>query len=178
MSDLARAIGFVPPADWPARTRAECHDYLTAPGARFEMDTVDIRGVPTRVWKNAPANLRQVAMVGRAHGERLFAIYEDERVTYDAWFRAVAQLAGELRARGVEKGDRVALAMRNLPEWPVAFFAATTIGAICVLVDRTRARLRPGQFGRQAAGVRCRALGPDCAAPGRAARSRDRTGVT
>jgi long-chain acyl-CoA synthetase len=132
MSDLARAIGFVPPADWPARTRAECHDYLTAPGARFEMDTVDIRGVPTRVWKNAPANLRQVAMVGRAHGERLFAIYEDERVTYDAWFRAVAQLAGELRARGVEKGDRVALAMRNLPEWPVAFFAATTIGAICV----------------------------------------------
>jgi acyl-CoA synthetase (AMP-forming)/AMP-acid ligase II len=59
-------------------------------------------------------------------------IYEDERVTYEAWYRAVAELAINLRSRGVRPGDRVALAMRNLPEWPVAFFAATTIGAICV----------------------------------------------
>src|SRR3546814_15129296 len=33
---------------------------------------------------------------------------------------------------GVGKGDRVAFAMRNLPEWPVIFFAITTIGAIAV----------------------------------------------
>ena len=132
MTDLASAIGFVAPEGWPAMSRAECVARLTAPGERFEMDTIDIRGVPTRVWKNAPANLRQVALAGRAHGERLFAIYDDERVTYDAWFRAVARLAREFRARGIAKGDRVALAMRNLPEWPVAFFAATTIGAICV----------------------------------------------
>ena len=132
MNDLAGAIGFVPPAGWPAMSRAECAERLTAPGARFEMETVSIRGVPTRVWKNAPPSLREVALLGRSHGERLFTIYDDERVTYDAWFRAVARLAGELQARGIGKGDRVALAMRNLPEWPVAFFAATTIGAICV----------------------------------------------
>ena len=132
MTDLASAIGFVAPESWPAMSRAECVARLTAPGERFEMDTIDIRGVPTRVWKNAPANLRQVALAGRAHGERLFAIYEDERVSYAAWFRAVARLAQVFRARGIAKGDRVALAMRNLPEWPVAFFAATTIGAICV----------------------------------------------
>ena len=125
-------IGFVPPAGWPAMSRAECRDRLTAPGERFEMETIDIRGVPTRVWKHAPTNMRQVAMAARTHGDRLFAIYEDERVTYEAWFRAVARMAAELRERGVAKGDRVALAMRNLPEWPVAFFAATTIGAICV----------------------------------------------
>ncbi|MEX0342520.1 MAG: class I adenylate-forming enzyme family protein, partial [Erythrobacter sp.] len=132
MNDLAQAIDFVPPANWPAMSRQECVERLTAPGQRFEMETIDIHGVPTRVWKNAPANLRQVAMAGRAHGDRLFAIYGDERVTYDAWFRAVARLATEFRARGIGKGDRVALAMRNLPEWPVAFFAATTVGAICV----------------------------------------------
>ncbi len=132
MSELARAIGFVPPEGWPALTREECRARLTAPGERFEMETVDIRGVPTRVWKNAPANLQLVAMAGRAHGGRLFAVYEDERVTYDAWFRAVSRLAHEFRVRGIEKGDRIALAMRNLPEWPVAFFAATVIGAICV----------------------------------------------
>ena len=132
MNNLAHEIGFVPPAGWPAMSRAECRDRLTAPGERFEMETIDIRGVPTRVWKHAPTNMRQVAMAARTHGDRLFAIYEDERVTYEAWFRAVARMAAELRERGVAKGDRVALAMRNLPEWPVAFFAATTIGAICV----------------------------------------------
>ncbi|KZY13542.1 fatty acid--CoA ligase, partial [Erythrobacter sp. HI0037] len=132
MNDLARAIDFVPPPGWPAMSRAQCIERLTAPGERFEMETIDIRGVPTRVWKNAPANLRQVAQLARTHGERAFSIYEDERVSYEGWFRAVARLAAELRSRGVEKGDRVALAMRNLPEWPVAFFAATTIGAICV----------------------------------------------
>ena len=130
--DLASAIGWTPPAGWPARTREECKAILTAPGQRFEMETIDIRGVPTRVWKNAPPNLRAIAMVGRMHGGREFTIYEDERVTYEAWFRAVAKLAHEFQARGVAKGDRVAVAMRNLPEWPVAFFAAVTIGAICV----------------------------------------------
>ncbi|MFN2100038.1 class I adenylate-forming enzyme family protein [Altererythrobacter sp. MF3-039] len=132
MNDLANAIGWTKPEGWPALSRAACKDILTAPGARFEMETLDIRGVPTRTWKNAPPNLRAVAMVGRMHGEREFTVFEDERVTYEAWFRAVARLGAEFRSRGVEKGDRVALAMRNLPEWPVAFFAATTIGAICV----------------------------------------------
>ena len=130
--DLASAIGWVPPAGWPAISREKCRDVLTAPGARFEMEAVEIGGITLRTWKNAPANLREVAMLGQTHGSREFVIYEEERVTYDAWFRAVAKLAQEFQARGISKGDRVALAMRNLPEWPVVFFAAVTIGAICV----------------------------------------------
>ncbi|MCR2833519.1 class I adenylate-forming enzyme family protein [Parerythrobacter lacustris] len=125
-------IGWTPPEGWPVVTREYCRQVLTAPGERFEMETIDIRGVPTRVWKNAPPNLRAITLLGRTHGDRVFTIYQDERVTFDAWFRAVATLAHELQARGVKKGDRVAIAMRNLPEWPVAFFAAITIGAICV----------------------------------------------
>ena len=131
-SDLASAIGWTAPAGWPARSIGECKAMLTAPGQRFEMASADIGGVPTRIWKNAPHSLRDIAATGRSHGQREFLIYEDERVTYDAWHRATAALAHELVARGIGKGDRVALAMRNLPEWPVAFFAATTIGAICV----------------------------------------------
>ena len=129
---LAEAIGWTPPSGWPAISRAEAQDRLTAPGERFEMETIDIRGVPTRVWKNAPPNLRALMMLARMHGQREAFIYEDERVTFAAFHRAVAKLAAELRGRGVAKGDRVALAMRNLPEWPVAFFACVTIGAICV----------------------------------------------
>lgn len=130
--NLATAIDWAPPPGWPARSRDECTALLTAPGQRFEMETIDIRGVPTRVWKNAPPSLRAIALHGQTHGQREFTIYEDERVTYDAWFRAVAALAHEFQACGIKKGDRVALAMRNLPEWPVVFFAATAIGAICV----------------------------------------------
>lgn len=120
------------PAGWPARSLAECEAILCAPGARFEYETIDIRGVPTRVWKNAPENLAVLARAGRSHGDATFLIYEDERVSYEAWFRAVAALARHLQSLGVQKGDRVALAMRNLPEWPVVFFAAVSIGAICV----------------------------------------------
>lgn len=129
---LASAIGWEAPAGWPVISREECMALLTAPGAKFEMETVDINGVPTRTWKNAPPNLRAIAMAGQSHGVRVFTIYEDERVSYDAWFKAVCRLAAELQARGVKKGDRVAVAMRNLPEWPVAFFAGAVIGAIVV----------------------------------------------
>jgi acyl-CoA synthetase (AMP-forming)/AMP-acid ligase II len=105
---------------------------LTAPGQTFEMETVTIDGVPTRVWKHAPATLAQLIALSRGHGERAFTVYQDERVSYEANFRAVAALAERLRALGVGKGDRVALAMRNLPEWPVAFFAVVSLGAIVV----------------------------------------------
>ena len=118
-----------PPA-WPAMSIAAAHALLTAPGAPFEMDTVTIRGIPTRVWKNAPPTLRAVVETARAHGERIFLVHEDERVSFEAFFRAVSAFARELRSQGVAKGDRVAIVMRNLPEWPVAFYAAASLGAI------------------------------------------------
>ena len=60
--------------------------------------------------------------------------------SFEAFYRATVTLAHALMKMGVQKGDRVALVMRNLPEWPVIFYAAEIIGAIvtpleCV-VDR------------------------------------------
>lgn len=117
---------------WPAITLPEAEALLCAPGQKFEYEIINIRGIPTKAWKHALPNLAELAKIGRTHGDRLFIIYEEERISYDAWFRATAALAAHLQSLGVQKGDRVALAMRNLPEWPVVFFAATTIGAICV----------------------------------------------
>ena len=113
-------------------TLEQVHETLCAPGAPFEMAVVNAHGRTFRAWKNAPADLAALARIGRSHGAREFLICEDERVTFDGWFRAVATLAQHLRGLGVQPGDRVALAMRNLPEWPVVFFAVTTLGAICV----------------------------------------------
>ncbi len=106
---------------------------LTAPGQLFEMETVEIRGVATRVWKNAPPTLRAVLELSQLHGDKTFVVYEDERYSFVDHFRRTAALARRLRdAYGVEKGDRVAIAMRNYPEWPMVFFAAASIGAVVV----------------------------------------------
>jgi hypothetical protein len=92
----------------------------------------DDPGVPTRVWKNALPHLGALAALARQHGDSTFLVYGAERVSFDAWHRAVATLAAHLAELGVGKGDRVAIAMRNLPEWTVALFAATVLGAIAV----------------------------------------------
>ncbi len=123
---------WTPPEGWPVKTLPEVRELLCAPGQPFEMETVEIEGVPTRVWKNAHPTLAALAEHARGHGENEFLIYQDERVTYADWYKAVATLAHALVKMGVTKGDRVALAMRNLPEWPVIFFAGVTIGAIVV----------------------------------------------
>lgn len=112
---------------------AELNATLTAPGQMFEMDEVDIAGVVTRVWKNAPASLRDVLALSRTHGDATFLVYEDERMTFEQHFQAAATLARALVERyGVAKGDRVAIAMRNFPEWVIAFWAAAAAGAIIV----------------------------------------------
>jgi long-chain acyl-CoA synthetase len=112
---------------------AQAHALLTQPGSPLEMAEVEIRGIKTRVWKNAPPTLRELLMLAHAtYGPREFLVYEDDRVTYDAFYRTAVAVAYELQKQGVQEGDRVALIMRNLPEWPVAFFAAQLARAIAV----------------------------------------------
>ena len=118
------------PAGWPAMSIDEAHAILTGPGMPTEMDEIEIRGVRTKVWKNLPPTLRSVVEASRAHGEAIFLVYEDERVSYEAFYRAVANFAAELATQGVVKGDRVAVIMRNLPEWVVVFYAAASLGAV------------------------------------------------
>ncbi|HKW54240.1 MAG TPA: class I adenylate-forming enzyme family protein, partial [Stellaceae bacterium] len=112
---------------------AEAVAALTAPGAPYEMQERQIRGLATRVWKNAPRSLRAVLEASRAHGDLPFLIYEDERLSFVEHYRRCATLARALSERyGIAKGDRVAIAMRNFPEWSVAFWAAAALGAIVV----------------------------------------------
>jgi long-chain acyl-CoA synthetase len=115
---------------WPVMSIAQAHARLTAPGERFEIVEMPIRGIMTKVWKNAPPTLRDVFCNSRQFPDREFLVYDDERATYDAFARATLTLARQLQADGVKSGDRVAVIMRNLPEWPVAFFAGILVGAI------------------------------------------------
>jgi long-chain acyl-CoA synthetase len=119
--------------DTPAMSLAEANAQLTAAGQLFEMEELDIRGVPTRVWKNAPPSLRAVFDMSLAHGDAAFLVYEDERTTFAEHYRIACSLSHRLRTTfGVEQGDRVAIIMRNLPEWVMAFWAAALAGAVVV----------------------------------------------
>ena len=117
---------------YPALPLAQAHAALTAPGSPFEIAEADIGGKRMRVWKNAPPTLREVFAVGRGFGDKTFLVYEGERATFEAFARAAVVFAHELQTLGVAKGDRVAIGMRNLPEWPAAFFGAMLAGAIAV----------------------------------------------
>jgi long-chain acyl-CoA synthetase len=111
---------------------AQAHARLTRPGAPFETVEAVIGGVLMRVWKHVPATAAEAFATARTFGPREFLVLGDERVTYDGFVRAVLALSAHLTARGLQKGDRVALVMRNLPEWPVVFLAALLAGAIAV----------------------------------------------
>ncbi len=112
---------------------AEAAAALTTAGSMLELAEAQIDGRPYRVWKNAPPTLRAIVESSAAHGEKVYVVYEDERITFAENLRRVSHVAHWLvEDQGVQKGDRVAIAMRNLPEFVVAFWAAAAVGAIVV----------------------------------------------
>jgi long-chain acyl-CoA synthetase len=112
---------------------AETYALLTAPGAPFEMRAVEIAGVATRAYVHAPDTLLDLFAKARSRGDRDAIVLGDDRVSYTALHRAAVGLAVAMRERlGVEPGDRIAIAMRNLPEWIVGFWAGVVAGAIVV----------------------------------------------
>ncbi len=118
------------PPGFPAMSIEEAHRRLAAPGSMLEVEEQEIRGTRIKTWKNAPPTLAEVFAMSQFFGDRTYLVNDDERVTFDAHRRAVACFAARLLADGVTKGDRVAIIMRNLPEWSVAFWAAALCGAI------------------------------------------------
>ena len=121
------------------RSLSEVEGELTAPGQFLEMEEVEIRGIPTRIWKNAPKTLLDVFDQSRAHGDADFLVYADgdgrdtDRVDFSTHYALAATFATRLREDyGVRPGDRVAIAMRNFPEWVVAFWGAAAAGAVVV----------------------------------------------
>jgi long-chain acyl-CoA synthetase len=107
---------------------------LTSPGAPFELvDSADAQGHPLKAFKNAFPHLPALLNAGRAHGPKEFIVQDGERWSFERFFAAADALAGHLQhTLGVQPGDRVAIAIRNRPEWAVAFVAASLAGAVPV----------------------------------------------
>jgi len=106
---------------------------LTGEGGPFEIETVEIGGVPLRAYKNAPRDMRQVWLGTAPHGDADYIVYQDERITFAQAHEQVAAAARTLVDRfGVKPGDRVAVSMRNYPEWVLAYWATISVGASVV----------------------------------------------
>ena len=111
----------------------EAWNELTAPGGPFAMTEIEVRGHPMRVFDSAPPSMRSIWELARMHGDKTYVVYEDERHTYAEIDARVRALAGLLRDQhGVGAGDRVAIAMRNYPEWVVGYWATISIGAAVI----------------------------------------------
>jgi acyl-CoA synthetase (AMP-forming)/AMP-acid ligase II len=105
---------------------------LTAPGQMFEVTTVEVRGNPTRVFVHAPPSLRDLWLMSAGHGDKDYLVYDGERCSYTQAHEYVASIANWLGVQGVGQHDRVAIAMRNYPEWMLAYWAVTAMGAVAV----------------------------------------------
>lgn len=115
-------------------TRLAALASLTAPGQAFELELRDINGQRLRVFKNAPRSLRE--LFAETATDQTFIVYENERLSFAQAHQLAARIADILvKQYGVSKGDRVAIAMRNYPEWILAFTAVTSIGAIAVAMN-------------------------------------------
>ena len=125
MSDISVSVG--------DKVKA-CRAQLTSPGAPFELQQLTLAdGRMVTAYRNAFQNLPQYINAGRAHGAAEFMVYGDDRWSFDRFFAAVDALASRLqKQQGVVAGQRVAIAMRNRPEWAVAFAAVALIGAVPV----------------------------------------------
>jgi long-chain acyl-CoA synthetase len=105
---------------------------LTSPGQIFETATIEVRGAPMLSYTLAPPSLREIWLSTAAHGDREYLNYQEERCTYTQAQEFTASIANWLVQQGVQPGDRVAIAMRNYPEWMLAYWAITSMGAVAV----------------------------------------------
>ncbi|MBF2754008.1 MAG: acyl--CoA ligase [Gammaproteobacteria bacterium AqS3] len=104
------------------------------PGGTYELTEEDVDGQVYRVFKNVPPNLAGVyKSAAEQFPDKVFLVYGDERLTFSETYSRTCALAHELmHTWGVEKGDRIALSMRNYPEWALTYMAVTSIGAVIV----------------------------------------------
>ncbi len=110
----------------------QVRDELTGPGGPFEIVKAEIFGNHINTYKNAPPSVREVWLSTAVFAERPYLIYQDERITYAEAHAQVNAIAAWMAAQGVKPGDRVAIAMRNYPEWMLIYWACVASGVTAV----------------------------------------------
>jgi long-chain acyl-CoA synthetase len=108
---------------------------LVSAGHVFELETVSVHGNPLRVFKNAPKTLRDVWQTAAKRGDIPYLVFDDVVTTFTQADIQIESLAAWLQSQGIQQGDRVAVGMRNYPEWVIAYWATQSIGAVLVSLN-------------------------------------------
>lgn len=96
----------------------------------FALGEAEIRGQTYPVFKNAPGDLRGLIAVCDGHGDAEAVVFGDQRWSYADLAAKSRAVASGLAQFGVQKGDIVALAMRNSPEWMAVYLGVAALGAV------------------------------------------------
>jgi long-chain acyl-CoA synthetase len=118
----------------PEVTRQAALAALTAPGEPYELEEVELYGRPCRAFRRAPPTLRD--LFDQSRSDLPFIVYDQERLSFEEAWRDACRIGTLLVGQyGIEHGDRVAISMRNYPEWMTAFMAITSVGAVAVAMN-------------------------------------------
>ena len=78
---------------------------------------------------NLAENLERTAA---EHGDKVAMKLDDAELTYSQLEGATAQIAGMLKATGVEPGDRIGVMLPNVPYFPIVYYGILRLGAVVV----------------------------------------------
>ena len=103
----------------------------------FQTENVEIRGTIYKAFNKVPADLKELLEYGKKVREwEEFIVYEKEKISYLDFCNQVSKLSSFLQKEvGIKKGDKVAIAMRNYPEYLIILMAVASIGGIVVFVN-------------------------------------------
>jgi len=117
-------------------TRDEAIALMRGDHSPFALETATIRGVEYEVFKHAPADMRHFFAYSNIHfPDKEFLVYADERLTFGEVHKRAVSLSKALLDVGIQPGDRVAISMRNYPEYCAAVEAILAIGAVAVTLN-------------------------------------------
>jgi acyl-CoA synthetase (AMP-forming)/AMP-acid ligase II len=107
---------------------------IIAPGGALAVAPTPVRGVSLPVFAAAPPTMREyLAFFFATQAEKEFLVFGEERLTFAEVYARSLKFAAMLQHRhGIAKGDRVGVAMRNYPEWVIAYCAVVHMGAVCI----------------------------------------------
>jgi len=111
---------------------ARAREELTGPGADFEIVRAPVLGQDILTFRNAPKSIREFWHSSAQFAERTYLVYEGERISYGEAHAQANAIAAWLFDQGVRPGERIAIAMRNYPEWMLIYWAAASVGITVV----------------------------------------------
>jgi acyl-CoA synthetase (AMP-forming)/AMP-acid ligase II len=104
---------------------------------------------------NAVNTAALLSSAARLHADRVAVSFGESSLTFRELEMASARFGSGLRARGLREGDRVALFMRNRPEYVIALFGTFAAGLVAVPIN---AKLSAGEVAVVLADSEARAL--------------------